>query len=365
MRRIQSNAAVSASRAAANVAVSASRAAANVAVSASRAVASVAVSASRAAANVAVSASRAVASVATLAVLATAGALFAGCGTARQSGICGDVNPSPSGSGDVAALEKAADEAWAQRGDRAQAELAIKSWQDLLAAAPNRHDIRTKLARANYYYADSILWLDFNIDQKEAVGAVMAKHYKEGANQAEMALGQRYPGFRSKYCARQPFNTALEQLDKDAVPAMYWYAASLSRYALMTSLVEVLNQTDRIKAMMDLIGRLDPAFWYWASDRYQGGFYTKIPFPSGDFPRSTRHFEKALGNAPDYLATKVIFAEMNAAKAGDKALFERLLKEVIAFDLETAPDIKPENAAEQKKAKYFLDDINNLVEEPE
>jgi len=303
--------------------------------------------------------------VATLAALATAGTLTSGCGTARQSGICGDVNPSPTGSGDVAAMEKAADEAWAQRGDRAQAEAAIKGWQELLNAAPTRHDIRTKLARAHYFFADSVLWIDFNIDRKEAAGAEMAKHYKEAANQAEMALGQRYPGFRSKYCARQPFNTALEQLDKDAVPAMYWYAASLSRYALMTSLVEVLNQTDRIKAMMDLIGRLDPAYWYWASDRYQGGFYTKIPFPSGDFPRSTRHFEKSVSNAPNYLATRVIYAEMNAAKAGDRALFERLLREVIDFDLETAPEIKPENAAEQKKAKFYLDDIDNLVEEPE
>lgn len=308
---------------------------------------------------------RILSNVATLAALATAGTLTAGCGTARQSGICGDVNPSPTGSGDVAALEKAADEAWTQRADRAQAAAAITSWQEALKAAPSRHDIRTKLARAHYYFADSILWIDFNIDQKEAAGAEMAKNYKEAANQAEMALGQRYPGFRSKYCARQPFNTALEQLDKDAVPAMYWYAASLSRYALMTSLVEVLNQSDRIKAMMDLIGRLDPSYWYWASDRYQGGFYTKIPFPSGDFPRSTRHFEKSLTNAPTYLATRVIYAEMNAAKAGDRALFERLLKEVIDFDLETAPEIKAENAAEQKKAKFYLDDIDNLVEEPE
>lgn len=300
----------------------------------------------------------------TLALVAAAAALTA-CGTARQSGICGDINPSPSGAGDVDALEKEAEAAWAERGDRAKAEAAIKAWQELLKAAPNRPDIRTRLARAHYYYADSILWLDYNIGGKEAAGAEMAKNYKEAANQAELALGQKYPGFRSKYCARQPFNTALEQLDKDAVPAMYWYAASLSRYALMTSLVEVLNQTDRIKAMMDLIARFEPSYWYWAADRYQGGFYTKIPFPSGDLPRSTRHFDKAVTNAPNYLATKVIYAEMNAAKAGDRALFERLLKEVMAFDLESAPDIKPENAAEQKKAKYYLDDIDNLVEEKE
>lgn len=299
------------------------------------------------------------------AAVAGSGALFVGCGTARQSGVCGDVNPAPTGSGDVEALEKEGDAAWAERADKAKAEAAVKAWQEALKASPSRHDLRTKLSRAHYFMADSVLWMDFRIGQNRAAGDLMAKHYKEAANEAEMALGQKYPGFRSKYCARQPFQTALEQLDKEAVPAMYWYAASLSRYALMTSLVEVLNQTDRIKAMMDLIQRLDPSFWYWAADRYQGGFYTKIPFPSGDLPRSTRHFDKAVQNAPNYLATKVIFAEMNAAKAGDKALFQRLLNEVLSFDLETAPEIKPENAAEQKKAKFYLDDMENMVEEPE
>lgn len=294
--------------------------------------------------------------------VASAGVALSACGTSRQSGICGDVNPAPTATGDVDTLDKQGDEAFAQRAEQAQAEAAIAAWSEALKVAPSRHDIRVKLARAHYYLADSVLWIQYNIEGKEAVGEQMANHYKAAANEAELALGQKYPGFRSKYCARQPFNTALEQLDKDAVPAMYWYAASLSRYALMTSLVEVLNQSERIKAMMDLIQRLDPSYWYYASDRYLGGFYTKIPFPSGDLPRSSKHFDKSVQNAPNYLATKVIYAEMNATKAGDRALFQRLLEEVLAFDLDSAPEIKPENAAEQKKAKFYLDDIDNLVD---
>lgn len=298
-----------------------------------------------------------------LAAVIVAGGLLAACGTSRQSGICGDANPPPTATGDVAALDAQGDAAFAQRLDQAQAEAAIKAWNEALKVAPSRHDIRVKVARANYFLADSHLWMQFNIEGKEAAGERMAQLYKNAANEAELALGQKYPGFRSKYCARQPFNTALEQLDKDSVPAMYWYAASLSRYALMTSLVEVLNQSDRIKAMMDLIQRYDPSYWYFASDRYLGGFYTKIPFPSGDLPKSSKHFEKALQSAPTYLATKVIYAEMNAAKAGDRALFQRLLEEVIAFDLESAPEVKPENSAEQQKAKFYLADIDNLVEQ--
>ena len=296
-----------------------------------------------------------------LAFAIASGLASAACGTSRQSGICGDVNPAPSGSGDVTALDKSGDEAWAQRSDQTKAEAAIAAWTDALKVDPSRTDIRVKMAHAHYFLADSLLWIRKNIENNDAAGDLMVKHYREAANQAELALGQKYPAFRSKYCARQPFTTALEQLDKDAVPAMYWYAAALSRWALNTSLIEVLNQSDRIRAMMELTHRLDPSYWYFASDRYLGGFYTKIPYPAGDLDKSRKHFETAIQNAPQYLATKVVFAEMNASKAGDKALFKRLLEEVIAFDLKTAPELEPENAAEQKKAKYYLDDIDNLV----
>lgn len=301
--------------------------------------------------------------IAALTAMTLTGMALSACGTSRQSGICGDANPAPTATGDANALDKQGDEAFVQRADQAQAEAAIKAWTEALKVSPSRHDIRIKLARANYFLADEHIWMQFNIEGKEAAGERMTGLYKAAANEAEFALGQKYPGFRSKYCARQPFNTALEQLDKDAVPGMYWYAASLSRYALMTSIVEVLNQTDRIKAMMELIHRFEPSYWYYASDRYLGGFYTKIPFPSGDLPKSSKHFETAIQNAPSYLATKVIYAEMNAAKAGDKPLFKRLLEEVIAFDLDSAPEIRAENAGEQKKAKFYLDDIDSLISE--
>ncbi|MCC6621005.1 MAG: hypothetical protein IT385_07105 [Deltaproteobacteria bacterium] len=283
------------------------------------------------------------------------------CGTSRQSGICGDINPAPTATGDVAAAEREAEEAWGGRADQARAQAAVDAWERAIAIDPSRHDLRIKVARAHYFLADSKLWFKKNVDGDKAAGEAMAKHYKAAANHSEMALGQRYPGFRSKFCARQPFSTALEQLDREAVPGMYWYAASLSRYALMTSLVEVLNQADRIKAMMDLIKRLQPDYWYYAVDRYLGAYYTKIPFPSGDLELSRKHFETSLGGAPSYQATKVIFAEMNAARANDRALFQRLLEEVVAFDLTTAPEIQPENEAEQGKAKHYLKEIDSMI----
>ena len=149
----------------------------------------------------------------------------------------------------------------------------------------------------------------------------------------------------------------------DAVPAVYWYATNLGRFALATSLVEVLNQKDRIKAMMDLVHQLDPGYWYNAADRYLGAYYTKIPFPSGDLKTSAGYFERAIDAAPQYLASKVIYAQMNLAKAGNRELFKKMLDDVIAFDVSQAPDLAPENTAEQEKAKHFLADIDFMVEE--
>ncbi len=293
------------------------------------------------------------------------GCATAACGTGRGSMLCGDINPAPSASGDAAALTESGDAAWERREDEAQARAAIAAWQESLRVQPNNPELRARLARAHYYLADSVLWFKANVDESEAAAQEMAANYREAANQAEFSLGQGYPAYRSKVCARQAPQVALDQLDARAVPAIYWYAASLSRWALMVSLLEVLDQTDRIKAMMAFIKRTQPDFWYGAPDRYLGGYNTKIPLPSGNLPVALKHFEASLAAGPNYLATKVIMAEMYATKAGDRDLFKRLLQEVIDFNLDAAPELRAENAAEQKKAKFLLADIDNLVEERE
>lgn len=298
-----------------------------------------------------------------LAGVISLGFLLGACGASRQSGLCGDMDLDASATGDVAPILADAEAAWAHRGDLAQAEKAIALWEQALKIDPKSYDVRVKLSHAHYFIADSILSLKKDFEGDAAAGKAMLEHYQEGQYQAEMALGQRFPAYRTKYCARAPFNTALQQLDKDAVPAMYWYATNLGRFALATSLVEVLNQKDRIKAMMDLVHQLDPGYWYNAADRYLGAYYTKIPFPSGDLKTSAAYFQKTIDAAPQYLASKVLYAQMNLSKAGNRELFKKMLDDVIAFDLSQAPELAPENAAEQVKAKHFLADIDFMVEE--
>ena len=278
------------------------------------------------------------------------GLLTVGCGASRQSGVCGSMD-FPKGSGDAAALIAQGDAAWAGRGDESRLREAITAWQGALAIDPSNADVRVKLSRGHYFLADG--YIRFDESKKDE----MLAHFEQGTNQAEIALAQAYPSYRSKYCARQPFSSALQQLDKGAVPAIYWYATNLGKYALAKSIVAILNEKDRIKAMMGFIKSTDEGFFYNAADRYFGAFYTKIPFPNGDLPKSRGHFEASVAGSPQYLATKVLFAGMNALKAKDKATFQRLLEEVAAFDLQSAPELIPENTIEKKKAAELLEEM--------
>lgn len=274
------------------------------------------------------------------------------CGASRQSGICGSLTPPAVAKGDADGFVAKGDAAWEQRAEETQLRMAIGSWEKALAIDPSRADLRVKLARAHYFLADGHLRFDEEREEE------MVQHLRMGTDQAELGLGQKYPAFASKFCSRQPFSVALQQLDKGALGAMYWYATNLGKYALATSIVEVLNQKDRIEAMMGLVKTLEPGFFHFAADRYFGAYFTKIPFPSGDLEKSKRHFQASIEGAPYYLATKVLLASMNAAKGGDRALFKQMLDEVVAFDLDSRPDLKPENAAEQRKAKDLLDEID-------
>ena len=63
--------------------------------------------------------------------------------------------------------------------------------------------------------------------------------------------------------------------------------------------------------------------------------------------------------APNYLGTKVLWADYLAKKNNDKETYKRLLEEVLAADPNIDPEIAPENRAEQEKAKQLLAEIDN------
>jgi radical SAM superfamily enzyme len=75
----------------------------------------------------------------------------------------------------------------------------------------------------------------------------------------------------------------------------------------------------------------------------------------GDPTASRSHFEKALAISDHrFLPIQVAFARTYAKMVFDRELYEKLLKEVLTFDIATAPDLTLSNLVAQKQARKLL-----------
>ncbi|MCB9739067.1 MAG: hypothetical protein H6747_07350 [Deltaproteobacteria bacterium] len=281
--------------------------------------------------------------------------------------------------GDNAPVAKAAraegDAAFARRADAKQVDLAIAAYERSLAANAAQPEVRVKLSRAYYLIGDGrYRFAEEDEAQLEA--------FEKGMRHAAAALATVNPAFRSRICSGAPLGDAMAVLDRASVPALYWFATHLGKYGLAKDLLEVLANKDMIFQSMARLRELAPDYFYYAPDRYLGAYYTKVPFPAGDLPRSLAHFQASMRGARDYFATYVLTAELYALKAKAKTpesakfcradsatgaaagaenacrrLFRVMLEHVVKAE-NKLPDIAAEQEVERQKAKRLLEELD-------
>jgi tetratricopeptide (TPR) repeat protein len=284
-----------------------------------------------------------------LVVVATLALTFAACG-GRQSTLTEDTKPAEK-TGDATPLVEQGDALWNERGDQAKAEAAVKAWEEAARVDPTRADIQLKLAYGYYFLANAhFRWMDDPDDAQLAA-------FEKGVVAAERAIKLSTPAFAQKIKNGESWQAAVKTVGADGIPALYWYATNLGKWALLDGFTTILSHKDDVAATMEHVLSLDESFFYAAPHRYFGVYRTKIPFPGGDLPASKQHFEKAIALAPNYLDTKVLYAEAYATKAQDEELFKRLLGEVVAAPDDIIPELVPENRNAKRVAQQLLDDI--------
>lgn len=249
----------------------------------------------------------------------------------------------------------AAEAAWAQRGDEAQAVAAVESWKQAVAANPQNAQAWTNLSHALYFYADC--YLRFDESQPDAYKGT----HEEGTKAAEHALISMSPAFAEKMKNGALIENAIDVLGPSAVPALYWRSSNLGRWAILESFATLLSYKDEVRAIMQFCLDNEPTYWHYGPDRYFGIFFAKAPgFSGGDMTKSMEHFEASIAAAPKYLGTHTFMAEEWAIKEANRALFEEQLAIVLDTDPNILPEITPENTCEQQKAKILMADADNL-----
>ncbi|MEK6608421.1 MAG: TRAP transporter TatT component family protein [Myxococcota bacterium] len=282
--------------------------------------------------------------------LALLSVVVAACGPAIRESAQRTLTPAEEAK--FSELVAAGDAAFAERGQRAKLEEAIRAWEQ---AAALKDDSRawSNVARGTYLLADGYVLFDENSD--EAYLATMAKGMDAGTKAIRAYSG--------KVARKLDLGAKLEDVagdvEKDGVPALYWYATCLGKWAKKQGTAKAVLYKDTILKIMGRCKALDEDFFYGAPYRYFGAFYSFAPpFAGGDVEKGKANFEEAIKRFPDYLATRVLYAEIYATKMQDEDLFKSQLQIVLESKEDAIPEVTFENQVAKKQAQLLLSRLN-------
>ncbi|MBM4364863.1 MAG: hypothetical protein FJ102_01510 [Deltaproteobacteria bacterium] len=277
-------------------------------------------------------------------------ALLAGC--AKQAGTYEVAAVAPTAAPDAsAALKTEAESAWANRGDKAQLQVALQKYEALYALDPSDRDVAMHLVRGWYFLGD---------------GHETEKDAKLAAWETSIEWGKKCLAINTDFTALlakgdETEATAARAFTPSDVPCIYWTSTGLGKWAKASGIGTTLKHLPTVKAYMTRVAELEPTFYYSGPDRYWGAYYAAIPsFAGQDLTKSKEYFDKAIATYPNFLGTHVLLAEQWAVKKQDKATFEKELNWVLAQPVDAIPEVKPEMEAEQRKAKDLLAQSGDL-----
>lgn len=278
-------------------------------------------------------------------------AALAVSGCATQYAAKWDEKPVTAATGTVDATAAAdADAAWGARKDPAKLMEAIAKWE-AVASQSGDAELFAKLSRAYYLAGERYAFEEKNDKRDEA--------YQKGLDWATKSLKISAPEFAKLMGEGKAHAEAIVKAPKESIPAMYWYASNLGKWAAAKGFATRLRYKDDIKATIDHIKSMDEKYFYAAPWRYLGGYEAATAgLAGGSLEKSEENFKKAVEMAPGYLGTKVLWADYLCVKRQDKATYEKLLKDVVAANAAAEPEIEAENLLEQEKAKKLLSQID-------
>ncbi len=246
-------------------------------------------------------------------------------------------DPAPAAVTDSASL-------WAGRVDEATLKLALAAFEVEQKANPTDRKALAALARGWYFYGDAFT---------DDVPTKLERWQKAiDAGNTCLALNAEY---KARLEGGEKEKDAAVVGKAEDVPCLYWTSTALGKWAKAQSLSVTLKHLPTVKAYMTKVEELDPTYFNYGPARYWGAYNAALPsFAGKDLVKSEEYFKASIEGAPDYLASRVLRAEMLDVQKQDMKAFEDDLNYVIAADPGKLLECKPENLKEQEKAKKLL-----------
>ncbi|HXH30711.1 MAG TPA: TRAP transporter TatT component family protein [Bacteriovoracaceae bacterium] len=210
-------------------------------------------------------------------------------------------------------------------------------------------EVLTYLSRGHFILAD------LHLDN----AALRKRHYEKGYEFGVKGLHTN-PEFTKLMEKKDSVEQSLDVLTVKEAEILFWSAVSLGKYAHESGLFSKIKHKDQILAMIRKVEKLDPKIHHGGVPRFWASFYALAPsVAGGDMKKSKKYFEEAIQVAPEYLGSKVIYAEVYHTSQDDKKSFKKVLLEVLAAP-NGPTDLVPENILWKKKAEKLLANEDDL-----
>jgi len=253
--------------------------------------------------------------------------------------------------GDATSAVAEANTLWEQRSSADSLKAALAKYEEVLTIEPGNRDALEHLVRGYYFLGDG--HLDSN-DEKQAAWDTAINYGKQC-----MGLNAEFRANLEKGDVDEV--TAAAALTKDDVPCTYWTASALGKWVGLQSLGVKLKNIPTVKAWISRVEVLDSAYFYAATDRYWGAYWSAIPsFAGRDLDKSRSYFDKAIEAEPQHFGNRVLLASYWAEKMQDVAVFDENIVYVLSNCPNTLDGLNPEQEAEQRKAQDLLNRRDEL-----
>ena len=161
----------------------------------------------------------------------------------------------------------------------------------------------------------------------------------------------------------EQFKGTLKTLDADHLHGLYWMGQCWAGW-LMLNLddLQAFVAISKVEAVLQRTLELDASYHYAGPHLLLGAFYGGRSKLLGGKPDKARnHFEQCLKlTQHKFLMAKVIYAKTYAVQMQDRALFKKLLGEVMAAPADILPEQQLANAVAKQKAQKLLESADDL-----
>jgi predicted anti-sigma-YlaC factor YlaD len=247
---------------------------------------------------------------------------------------------------------------------------ALKTMESLLATIPDDVELLKALAANFTQYAYAFVQQDADLAEMQGRTAEAKagrdrarKLFLRGRDYGMRALQELYPGLPAKLLAVRDLGPALGRVKKEDADVLYWTAAAWAMaISDGKSDMQLVSELPAPVAMMRRGLELDEAFGAGSFHEffvtYEAG---RSPADGGGPAVARKHYDRAMAiSGGRKLGPRVSLAEGVLVQEQDRAAFEKLLNEVLAFDVDSAPEFRLANLIAQRRARALLANADDL-----